>query len=283
MNSGLEKYLKYTPKVSEEGEVKSQKKRKVTITEKEESKTEEFKDNSAAAKKGKRVKDTQRKWDEMVNFYDKLEKKKKEYRNPNAARHGIKHPARILIEGPTGAGKTNMLLNIINQMDCFDRVMVFCKMDDEPLYDWLKDHFHGEVLVSSDMTRLPDLDEMDDKKQTMMVFDDVICMSKKIKDRINEYFIAMRKKNCSGAYLSQSHYATPKLIRLQADYVFILKSNSTKDFRLIASEYSQGLTAAEVEELYEDARAKKSFFWINLAAPDPATRFRHGFAGIYRL
>ncbi len=241
---------------------------------------DDLRDNTSAAKQGTRVKQKQRKWDEVINFYELLDKKPKEYRNPNTHLHGLKHPTRILLVGPTGAGKTNMLLNYINQMDCFDRVVIFCKMAEEHLYDWLKDHFHGEVMVTSDIDKLPDLNDLDDSKQTIFGFDDVICMNKKIQNRINEYFIAVRKKNASAAYITQAFYSSPKLIRLQCDEVALLRVDSNKDFKLIAKEYAQGVSAGTLEELYEDAQRNKSFLRICTTA-EPGKKLRRGFGDIY--
>ena len=226
-------------------------------------------------------------WDEVINFYDHIEDDQKppEYKNPYAKDHGMVHPARFLIVGATGAGKTNIMLNIIKQMHCFERIFVFCKLENEPLYAWLKDSFHGNVIITSDLGELPDLsdlaEEADKENQGLVIFDDTISMSKAIQMRIQDYFIAARKCNLSAAYITQAYYATPKVIRIQCNYVFFLRTNSEKDFKLITREYCFDRKPEELQAMYREALAARSFFWISIDEP-PSKRYRLGFGGVFQ-
>ena len=51
------------------------------------------------------------------------------------------------------------------------------------------------------------LDELPSGNQKLVVFDDFLCEKQ---NRLIDYFIRGRNKNCSVIYLSQSFYKTPK-------------------------------------------------------------------------
>ena len=47
------------------------------------------------------------------------------------------HPYRILIIGGSGSGKTNALLNLINEQNDIDKIYVYAKDLSEPKYEYL--------------------------------------------------------------------------------------------------------------------------------------------------
>ena len=47
------------------------------------------------------------------------------------------HPYRILIIGGSGSGKTNALLNLINEQDDIDKIYLYAKDLSEPKYEFL--------------------------------------------------------------------------------------------------------------------------------------------------
>ena len=71
----------------------------------------------------------------MINFND--------YTNENKTQHNSKwpyipdHPYRILITGGSGFGKTNALLNLINNQSNIDKVSMYAKDPNEAKYQFL--------------------------------------------------------------------------------------------------------------------------------------------------
>ena len=71
----------------------------------------------------------------MINFDD--------YTNENNTEHNEKwpyipdHPYRILIIGGSGSGKTNALLNLINEQPDIDKIYLYAKDPYEPKYQFL--------------------------------------------------------------------------------------------------------------------------------------------------
>ena len=47
------------------------------------------------------------------------------------------HPCRILIIGGSGPGKTNALLNLINEQNDIDKIYLYAKDLSEPKYEYL--------------------------------------------------------------------------------------------------------------------------------------------------
>ena len=75
---------------------------------------------------------------------------------------------------------------------------------------------------------------MEDRNQKVVIFDDYVC-EKNQGDIIN-YFIQGRHENCCVIYLSQSHYMTPKDIRLNCSRYVIFESPSKRENEPICNE-----------------------------------------------
>ena len=71
----------------------------------------------------------------MINFDD--------YTNQNKTKHNLNwpyipnHPYRILIIGGSGSGKTNALLNLINNQPDIDKIYLYAKDPYEDKYQFL--------------------------------------------------------------------------------------------------------------------------------------------------
>jgi hypothetical protein len=169
---------------------------------------------------------------EMVNFYAHKGMKQflTEYENPHFDSHGIKVPFRMAVIASSGGGKTQLLLNLIAKMqDTFGHIYV-CYRTNEPLYDFLQKQIGADkITFFTQLSKFPQVNEMPRDKQLLCVFDDVINYSDKEQGIIKEYYIRGRKagKGISMCYLSQSFYRIPKIIRLQCNYLILLKLRSS--------------------------------------------------------
>ena len=182
----------------------------------------------------------------MINFYDKLKPEEEKYANPNGKRYNIYHPFRILIVGSSGSGKTNVLLNLIHNLCCFEKYYLYVKLaGDDPLYDEIlfSELQRASTTVcadligaySDDIESLPDVksDQIDSSKQNFFVFDDMNEESTRNLKRIEEYFTKARKRNCSLVYLAQDYFSTPLKIRRNCTHLIFTKINSDNDLRNI--------------------------------------------------
>ena len=98
------------------------------------------------------------------------------------------HPYRILIIGGSGSGKTNALLNLINEQNDIDKIYLYAKDLSEPKYEFLmkkrKDagikHLNDpDAFIESSNTMDDVYENIDDynpcrKRKILIVFDDML-------------------------------------------------------------------------------------------------------------
>ena len=195
---------------------------------------------------------------ETTNFYQHKGMKEfiTDYHNPNFESHQIKVPFRISVIAASGGGKTQWLLNLISRMnDTFGHIYV-CYRTAEPLYQFLEKSIGTDkITFFSSLSKFIQPNEIPKDKQILLVFDDVVNYSEKEQNIIKEYFIRGRKigKGVSMCYLSQSFFRIPKIIRLQTNYLILLKLGSKRDLALILSDYGLGVDKNELMAIYKDA------------------------------
>ena len=184
----------------------------------------------------------------MINF--------DEYTNENKKEHNSKwpyipdHPYRILIDG-SGSGKTNALLNLINNQPDIDKIYLYAKDPYEAKYQYLinkrgkvgLDDFDDHIVFieySNDMQDVyKNIEDYNPgkKRKVLIVFDDMIADmvdNKKLNPIITELFIRDRKLNISIAFISQSYFKVPKDVRLNSTHFFIMKISNKRELQQIA-------------------------------------------------
>ena len=143
----------------------------------------------------------------MINFDD--------YANENKTEPNLKwpyipdHPYRILTVGGSGSGKTNVLLNLINNQPDIDKIYLYAKDPYEAKYQYLinkhekvgLDHFNDTkafMEYSTDMLHVYKNIEnynADNKRKVLIVFGDMIAdtiNNKKLNPVVIELFIRDR-------------------------------------------------------------------------------------------
>lgn len=222
----------------------------------------------------------------LINFYNKIpDSIKSKYYNPNYKNHGIEIPFRMLVCGNSGSMKTNFVLNLIQRFhDTFHKILLITKQPDEPLYQFLQNTINSDQLdVYSDLEDLPSLEELNEEKdiQYLVIFDDLVLEKKQSK--VEEYFIRARKISggISCVYLTQSYYKTPKVIRINSNYIILKKISSTRDISLILSEFNLGnISKCRLLEIYEDAIKDKQEDFLLIDINKSA--FRKNFLYLYK-
>ena len=112
----------------------------------------------------------------VVNWYEKIPKKfLLESENPNYDMHKLKIPARYLLIGGSGAGKTQYLLTLLTKAfnDTFANIWVVTRNKDEPLYNYLGS-LSDRIRIVEGLENTPKLDEMDKEVNNCVVFDDMV-------------------------------------------------------------------------------------------------------------
>ena len=174
----------------------------------------------------------------MINF--------DEYTNEKKIEHNSKwpyipdHPYRILIIDGSGSGKTNALLNLINNQLDIEKIYLYAKDPYESKYQYLINkrekvglgHFDDHKTFIEYSNDIQDVyKNIDDynpgkKRKVLIIFDDMIAdmiINKKLNPIITELFIRGRKLNISIVFITQFYFKVPKDVRLNSTHFFILK------------------------------------------------------------
>ena len=203
------------------------------------------------------------------------------------------HPFRMLVVGGSGSGKTNMVMNLIMSKLKYDRLYLYAKDLEEDKYNFLLKYFadiqqglkyeqkidDNEQIIYSGTSYedITPVDDLDKKKQNLVIFDDFI--TEKRHEKIEEYFIRGRKKNCSLIYISQSYTDIPKKIRLQCDYFAIYSIKSGNELINLRKEHGLGMEKEEFKRFFSEAtRDKFNFALIDRRTGDDSLRFRNNFS-----
>ena len=196
----------------------------------------------------------------MINFDD--------YVNENKTKHNKNwpytpdHPYRILIIGGSGSGKTNVLLNLIDNQPDIDKIYLYVKDLYEAKYQYLInirekvgiDHFDDPKAFTEYSNDMHDVYKnigeynIDKERKILTVFDDMIAdiiNNKKLDSVVTELFIRGRKLNISLVFITQSYFKVPKGVRLNATHFFIAKIPNKRELREIAQNHSSDISTKD--------------------------------------
>ena len=231
----------------------------------------------------------------IENFYDHVSKKNKSEPSvdyPNKKEIQINVPCRALVCGKSGDGKTNTLLNLIKNINAWQRYYLFAKNLHEPLYAEFIENIKTvekkcgfQILFYSDnLNDLPPIKDFDEnKKSTLFIFDDQVCEKGHAVKIMEEIWIRGRKDFLSTIYITQSYFDMPKLMRKNTDYVFFKKLNTTRDLTMTLKEYQKDDIPLKFEkELYNLSLIGSftNFFMIDCNNNNPNMIYRKNFTGI---
>ena len=192
----------------------------------------------------------------MINFDD--------YANENKTERNLMwryipdYPYGILIIGGSGSGKTNELLNLINNQPDIDKIYLYAKDPYEAKYQFLINKWESTGLknfsdprafieYSNDMQDVyKNIDEYNANKERkiLIVFDDMIAdmiNKKKLNSIVTELFIRSRKLNISLVFTTQSYFEGPKDVRLNATHFFNMKIPNKRKLQEIVLNHSSDI------------------------------------------
>lgn len=204
-----------------------------------------------------------------------------------------KFPFRCLIAGPSNAGKTNLLFNILHNKVYFDNLFLYYKNATEPLYELMVSYIrriNDERRLSRESTGLdtprdiflhvghtmndiipieevegveslwrdPESGKM---RQSIVVFDDFIT-EKNQEQLIGNYFVYSRKLGFSCFYISQSFHKTPAIIRQNLSAIMHFRLSKRQSLELFKS-HGEHLDKSEWES-YTNQAWSKNFGFIQI-------------------
>ena len=203
----------------------------------------------------------------MINFGD--------YTNENKINHSPNwpyipdHPYRILIIGVSGSGKTNTLLNLINNQPDIDKIYLHAKDPYGDKYQFLIKkrestglrHFNDPkafIEYSNDMQDVyKNINHYNPDKENkiVIVFDDMIAdmiNNKILNSIVTELFIRGRKINISLVFITQSYFKVPKDVRLNTTHFFIMRIPNKRELQQIAINHSSDMVFKDFVKIYKN-------------------------------
>ena len=165
-------------------------------------------------------------------------------------------PYRKLIIGPSGSGKNNYLLHLIQkEPNIIDKIYLYAKDLKEPKYRLLIDkrgkagiNFNNDanafIEYSNSMDDiLPNIEDYNRKRKrkVLIIFDDMIShvmSDKKAQQILKDLFIRCRKLNISLCFLTQSYFSVPKDVILNCTHYILFKLNNKRELQNIAINHS---------------------------------------------
>ena len=227
----------------------------------------------------------------MINF--------DEYTNENIIEHNLKwphipdHPYRILIIVGSGSGKTNTLLNLINNQLDIDKIYLYVKDPYKAKYQYLinkcekvgLNHFNDPKALMEYLNDMQDVyKNIEDynpikKRKVLIVFHDMIAdmiNNNKLNPIVTELFIRGRKLNISIVFIMQSYFKVPKDVRLNSTHFFIMKIPNKRELQQIVLNHSSDIDFKDFIKIYKKYAKEPYSFLVNdatLPSDDPL-RFR---------
>lgn len=224
----------------------------------------------------------------MSNYYENIPKKYKqepvEYPAYNEVH--IKVPFRMVITGGTGSGKTNFLLNTISKINTWEKIYLFAKDLEEPLYATFIDAMRevekktGQSLLftSNDISTIADPSTFNPKSNSLLIIDDMVTEKDANLRKVAEFWIRGRKRNVACVFIGQDYFKVPTIMRKNSEFFSFARINTNRDLRMILKDFRLGVTEEEIEDLYQRATQDgfPDVFMIDVTATDKY-RFRRNF------
>ena len=231
----------------------------------------------------------------MINFDDYTNENKTEYSSNWPCIPDLMY--RIVIVGGSGSGKTNALLNLINNQPDIDKIYIYiyiyAKDPYEAKYQHLinksekvgQGHFNDPKAFIEysnymrDVYNSIEIYNPNKKRKVLIVFDDMtadMINNKNLNSVVTELFIRGRKLNIPIAFITQSYFKGPKDVRLNSTSFFIMKIPNKRELQQIALHHSSDIDFKDFIKIYKKCTAEPYCFLANdttLPSDDPL-RFR---------
>ena len=196
----------------------------------------------------------------MINFDDYVSENRTEH-DKNWP-HTPDKPYRIFIIGGSESGKTNLLLNLIEDQPDIDKIYLYAKDPFEAKYQYLIKilgkvgiDYHNDprayIEYSNDMCDVYkniNYYKPDNENKILIIFDDMIAdmiHNKKLDSIVTKLFIRGRKLNISLVFITQSYFKVPKDVRLNTTHFFITKIPNKRELQQIAINHSSDISTKD--------------------------------------
>jgi len=173
----------------------------------------------------------------------------------------IKKLFRMVVLGPSMSGKNNLCMYILKHSpNAFSHLHIIAKNPDQELYRYLQEKLNGFITIH-EPDAPPTVDQVRRTKGDgveLVIIDDYSNDKTLMEKVFSHYFTRGRHLKLSTIILIHSYFACPKMIRLNAEYVAILKANSKRDLRTVNKDFNiVGMSDDRMMRAYDRCTANK--------------------------
>ncbi|EGZ16712.1 hypothetical protein PHYSODRAFT_498563 [Phytophthora sojae] len=175
----------------------------------------------------------------------------------------IKALFRMVVLGPSFSGKSNLCMFILKHSPhVFAHLTIIARNPHQVLYEYLRDKLDGFITFTD-----PDSPPSDERvrhtpinshKPELVIIDDYSNDKLLQKNLFSHYFTRGRHFKLSTIFLTHTYFATDKMIRLNSEYVAILKANSKRDLQMVVKDFNiKGVDERSIVYYYNKATERK--------------------------
>ena len=178
------------------------------------------------------------------------------------------HPYIIIIIGGSGLGKTNALINLINEQNDIDKIYLYARDLSEPKYEYLikKREDAGIKHLNNPNAFIECSNTMDDVYENIHDYNS--SRKRKILIVFDDMFIRCRKLNISLVFITQSYFSVPKDVRLNTTH-FIMKINK-RELQNIPINHCADIDYQDFKKIYREC-AKELFNFLTIGTALPVS------------
>ena len=209
-----------------------------------------------------------------------------------------KHPARILICGSSGSGKSNLLINMLQKQLVYDRIYVFSRHINQPKYKFLKEYIEDiekcmekkmkvknyKIIKgwSDKLEEMPSIEDYDEDYRNLIVIDDFNIITKPQQAIINDMYTRVRHRNASIVMLNQMYFRTDRSVRLNLTHCILFQNNNNREITTLGTELGSDLEKGQFKKLYNKVLNKRfNFLVIDNTTFDKKLRYREQWNGLF--
>lgn len=175
---------------------------------------------------------------------------------------GIQKLFRMILLGPSYSGKTNLVFHILKESPhVYSHLHIIARNPDQELYNYIKEKLQG-FCTFYDPEAPPSVDAIQKINGLQLVIIDDYSNDKLLqKNLFSHFFTRGRHKLLSTIFICHSYFACDKMIRLNSEYVAILKANSKRDLQMVLKDFNlPGVSEQDIFRAYKEATSHKGQF-----------------------
>ena len=180
----------------------------------------------------------------------------------------LKWAFRMIVVGDSSRGKTNLTIYMILSGKFFNKpdiIYYYGRNIEQDKIQYIKsisDKIKSKIgydfiVLENDPNNIPYADCYDNYSKKLVIFDDLMTVSKNALKRIVDHYIFGRQKNVSCIFLAQSYIEIDQTIRLNSNYMVIYEPKTKRCMNMILREYYVD------ENAFKNLNGKYDFLFID--------------------